>query len=55
MTKYTGLCDSGFQESKHNESGFEGLVTMKSRHVELCIAADGNFLNLSFVLLPLPK
>jgi hypothetical protein len=38
-------CDSGLQVSqKQNDSDFEGSFTMKSRHVELCIAADGNTL-----------
>jgi hypothetical protein len=36
-------CDDESQESKRNESVFEGMLAMKSRHVELRIAADGNF------------
>ena len=30
---------------KQNDSDFEGSLTVKSRHVELCIAADGNTLH----------
>jgi hypothetical protein len=42
--------DSGLQESKQNASVFEGLPTMKSRHVELSIAADGNFIHADNIL-----
>ena len=38
------------QESKQNASVFEGLPTMKSRHVELSIAADGNFIHTDNIL-----
>ncbi len=42
--------DSGLQESKQNASVFEGLPTMKSRHIELSIAADGNFIHTDSIL-----